>query len=348
MIDARRVVFRIQFELRLWRHVLKFWRSYLMPLSLLFVGLVYWASPIDLITDPRPYIGHLDEFAFFLIGLITSRLAVGSATLASAHTKLPTSRGGLPLPSVPTVSAIAALFKERSAEHINLGQLVLNPQLVGHFGPERTIIISGIARGGTSMAAQVVREAGIQLGDTADPVVHEDIEVAEAVTHLRRAQLRGLIGRRNRQHAIWGFKLPNLHERLTPWDMALFRNPHIILMVRDPVAVAQRNVVSMYGDPRTKVSEAFRDLDRLWQFARRLSVPVLLLSYEKAVARPDVAVAMIADFCGVDASDSSLLSPDLIRPENEPYRRATALAGPPPIPVRIRRRVAEYVFRSLR
>ena len=307
---------RLQAEYRLQSHALRHWRAFLPSLLLLPLGLLYCVSPINLIADRRFYVGHLDEAAFLLAGLLASRLATGRIA-ATRHAR----RAAAPAPA------------PRPDGAINLGHMVL--RAAPPAGAARTIIISGVARSGTSMIAHIVRQAGVPLGPTADPVVAEDTQIA-AAARLGRASLRAIIAERNRSATVWGFKLPNIHTCLSARRLALFRNPVVILAVRDPVAVAQRNVVSMHAVPADALAEAVRDLQGLWRYASRIAVPVLLLSYEKAIRHPDHTVRLVRDFCGIGGdADPAGASP--IRPEDAAYRQAASLPALPvpalPVPI---------------
>ena len=92
----------------------------------------------------------------------------------------------------------------------------------------RTILVTGIARSGTSMVAAVLRAAGLHMGDFVHDVVHEDGQMQEILQSRDTAMLRRLIGQRNTQHKQWGFKLPSLHTLMRHDEVGLFRNPHLI------------------------------------------------------------------------------------------------------------------------
>lgn len=52
------------------------------------------------------------------------------------------------------------------------------------------------------MAAKCIREFGIYLGDSADPAVHEDIEIARALESRDQEGLIRLIEARNSSHDL--------------------------------------------------------------------------------------------------------------------------------------------------
>ncbi len=188
----------------------------------------------------------------------------------------------------------------------------------------KTIIVSGIARGGTSMVAKVLRTAGLFMGERCDDVVHEDVDMSRCLESAGRAPLRALIEARNDTHASWGFKRPNLHELIRPVELSLFRNPRLILIFRDPIAVAQRNIVSMHSYLAIELDCAIKALVALTSFALEAECPVLLISYEKALMKRDVFLDQVLRFCGIPQSPGDTLQ-TAIAPENPRYREVTQL-----------------------
>ena len=167
----------------------------------------------------------------------------------------------------------------------------------------RTLIVSGVARSGTSMVARVLDAAGIPMGDRIDDVVFEDRDFAELLNRpaLDQNALDDLIGRRNDAQPVWGFKRPQMH-RLGAATIARFRNPLVIVTLRDPVAIAERYAIAEHIDARTTLSMATSDLQEMVLFAQQLACPVLLVSYEKAVRNPARLVERLLEFCGLQRS----------------------------------------------
>jgi hypothetical protein len=168
----------------------------------------------------------------------------------------------------------------------------------------RTFVVTGIARSGTSLVAAWLREAGMFIGEFLHDVVNEDAQILELLRNRDTELLQALIRARNAAHAQWGFKIPNLHAYLTVAELSLFRNPHLIVIYRDPVAVAVRNALSEYYDALESMVKTANAMYALSQFAQRADCPVLLLSYEKALSMPDTVVDQLLD----DAARSRLLS----------------------------------------
>ena len=165
----------------------------------------------------------------------------------------------------------------------------------------RTLIVSGVARSGTSMIARVLHGAGVFMGEDMDQIVFEDHAFALAFENggLDAKALGRLRRARDAKHPVWGFKRPHLHVQGTA-AVAAFRNPRVILTVRDPVAIAERNAIAEQREPASSLAAAMEDLQAMLQFAQALTCPVLLVSYEKAVRQPARFISRLLDFCGIE------------------------------------------------
>ena len=187
-----------------------------------------------------------------------------------------------------------------------LMQDLLNDGLITNNPPSpdttRTIAVSGVARSGTSMVAQLLGMAGVFMGEDLDDVVFEDHAVADAFDSAGLDRLERLIASRNEQGEVWGFKRPHLFHRNGPELQAMFRNPRFIVTFRDPVAVARRNGISEHVETALALRTAAEDIQRCIDFALALTCPVLLVSYEKALLRPAALVDALARFCSLEVA----------------------------------------------
>lgn len=183
----------------------------------------------------------------------------------------------------------------------------------------RTIVVSGVARSGTSMVARVLQAAGVFMGQQLDDVVFEDNELAPLFETPDQARMLDLVRQRNRDRAIWGFKRPNLHLQTSP-IIDMLRNPFVVLTMRDPVAIAERSAIAEQQDVQPELATAAENLLGIVRFADRLTCPVLLISYEKAVRQPDRFVERLLDFCGINLPASAHLPLiELIEPGRPAY-----------------------------
>ena len=185
----------------------------------------------------------------------------------------------------------------------------------------RTLIVSGVARSGTSMVARVLHAAGVPMGEHSDDVVFEDHDFAElfAQPAIDQDAFDRLVRQRNEAHQIWGFKRPHLYPHGSAF-LSRFRNPLLIVILRDPIAIAERNAIAEHIDIQTALSMAMTDLQGMLRFARQAPCPVLLVSYEKALHRHDDFIARLLKFCGLELSEVERRSlRDVIEPSRPAY-----------------------------
>ncbi len=190
---------------------------------------------------------------------------------------------------------------------------------------KRTIVVTGVARSGTSMVAAVLRSAGLHMGDFVHDVVNEDAQMLEIVRSNDLGLLRTTIEHTNARHASWGFKIPNLHAHMRYDSLHLFRNPHLVVVYRDPIAVAVRNALSEHTDQLAGVLAASAAMQAMTRFAQQAGCPLLLLSYEKILGFPPLLIDSLADFCGLalaPAARAALLTE--VKPNNPDYLAAAS------------------------
>ena len=117
----------------------------------------------------------------------------------------------------------------------------------------RTIVVVGLARSGTTMTAQALKELGVDMGST--NVVLENGELARLVERGDPKGFKQKINELNAQNEVWGFKRPMAYRYAKTLENA-FRNPHFIFIFRDIFAIAMRNKISMQDDVLAVVSKA--------------------------------------------------------------------------------------------
>jgi hypothetical protein len=163
----------------------------------------------------------------------------------------------------------------------------------------RTLIVTGVQRSGTSLVASILQRAGLFIGSDINDIVFEDAEIERALRQRDLPDLRRIIGERNAQHQQWGFKYPMLCQSLPADRLRLFDAPRLIVMVRDPVAMAVRRAVSEYREPMQAMRELLAEQAALMDFVAQIDCPALLLSYEKALAFPEHFLAALLNFTGL-------------------------------------------------
>jgi hypothetical protein len=173
---------------------------------------------------------------------------------------------------------------------------------------ERTLLLTGMARGGTSFVASSIAHLGVPLGR------HEGDAVSEQGEHvlLRQAfkdrdemAFERLVGEFDREHATWAWKLPALRKDLE-WASRRVRNPCYVIVFREPLSVSLRKISNGRApDLRRMFRKIFDEYDALLEFALGTKRPVLLVSYDKALRQFDEWLSALASFAGVASYDAA-------------------------------------------
>ena len=186
----------------------------------------------------------------------------------------------------------------------------------------RTIICLGTPRGGTSMVAGTMAGLGIFMGhdlptNVEDPMFNPDVDKSltfEAFT----ARLPRIIEERNAAHQVWGWKYPRATRYLED-ILPLVRNPHLVLVYRDPVPATVRSQPeddrSAYRELRRRLRMEMGNL----QLAQKAKCPTLMVSYERACSFPETFIAELAAFMQVSPPQD--LGPLLAFMEPGSYKR---------------------------
>lgn len=206
----------------------------------------------------------------------------------------------------------------------------------------KTVVIVGACRGGTSMVTQIVRSLGVFVGhdfgsggsysNWEDSDFH--VPLWENFESLGRWLLDGrplphasefadrmqdvdeLIRRRDTTYSMWGLKHA---AALTAWCLQTgllgrLRNPHIISVWRDPLAVWQHeNTVQKWGrtvaqhcnealDPKCSIEFVARQYDCLRSLMQTMRLPHLMVSYERSIRCPESLIEQLAEFLQLDPS----------------------------------------------
>lgn len=179
----------------------------------------------------------------------------------------------------------------------------LFPERRGGRNDPRTVVCFGTARGGTSMVAGAIAGLGVFMGDdlpvnVEDPMFNPDLDKSITFDAFC-ARLPGVIAERDAAHRNWGWKYPvalRYLERIFP----LLRNPHLVIVKRDPVPAVLR---AKTDDSQVRVQEVRRrlrvQLDNI-DLAAKLGAPALVVSYERASNRPEDFLTSLGRFLQID------------------------------------------------
>jgi len=148
---------------------------------------------------------------------------------------------------------------------------------------QKTIVVVGVARGGTSMVAGSLFHLGVFGGEKVAPPVFEDVVLASAFEKRKNRRIYDIVRRYNQNHSTWFFKRPSVIDYLDEINTKL-RNPVFIFIFRDIFAVSNRNKISMGLDFFTGLKKAQADYGKIVKFLNHSkNINALLVSYEKAL-----------------------------------------------------------------
>lgn len=195
----------------------------------------------------------------------------------------------------------------------NPGIIELNP---APLGPRAVTIVTGLGRSGTSMAAHILDASGISMGERKDDVVYEDNDFGDAIRVGSVSQFETISQIRDGDHLRWGFKATSLHDNR--WTFDLLDDVRMVVMSRDPIAIACRAAVAHKMDAAEMLPSIAADSAAAIAWAFRQRCPVLLCSYEKAIAKPREFTQRLVEFAGGDTTNLDALAA-LVEPERPHY-----------------------------
>ncbi|MFQ5575925.1 MAG: hypothetical protein ACE5G8_02935 [Anaerolineae bacterium] len=211
-----------------------------------------------------------------------------------------------------------------SEELINKGIILRGKQPPNSHSKPRTIIVLGVARGGTSLVAGALHHLGLYMGKTAVPPVFEDMTFDDALAARKPAALQKILSEYNAQHKIWGLKRPDATLKQIDKVHRHFRNPIYVAIFRDVLSIAKRDEISMHIDPMPRLIKALDHYQKLLLFLRKKNPPCLMVSYSKALEHKEFFLEQLIDFCGLQPGREQLAAASqFIKPNPQFYLRVS-------------------------
>lgn len=199
----------------------------------------------------------------------------------------------------------------------NSGLSILNSHAAGM--PYKTVIVLGVPRGGTSMVSGVLTKLGIFMGtqDKLEPF-YENTELGNCHKAKDKIKTRKTIAAYNDKYAIWGMKV--LPKAWFFWfSRTYFRHPVYIVVFRDILAIAKRQVVSLDKSLITEMFKALWFNGCLLVFLRFNKKPTLIISYEKTILFPESFVNELCSFLGIIDERRAEAAIQFIKPSPADY-----------------------------
>lgn len=157
---------------------------------------------------------------------------------------------------------------------------------------QKTYIVLGVARSGTSMIAGCLRELGIFMGEIVADNHEDPVFFSDDVEILKR-----IILERNNKYDNWGWKVPKtmFHiENLLPF----IRNPHFIIVTRDPFDIANSMMKREAMPFDLAIQHIFMVYKHLQQFVEKCLAPLMFVSYNRVIADKEAFICELTSFIG--------------------------------------------------
>lgn len=189
--------------------------------------------------------------------------------------------------------------------------------------PQKTLIVLGVARGGTSAVAGALAQLGVFTGDMSAGPVFEDVHLSSKIESGTDQEIQELIADYNQHHDVWAYKRPRLLYHIDHVH-PFFRNPLYIVVFRDIFAAAQRTRISGGVDTLLSMRKLLGDSERILSFIDTNRPSFIMVSYEKLLAYPEEFVEQLVEVAGLSVSPENVqAAADFVRPEPPEYLDAT-------------------------
>jgi hypothetical protein len=188
---------------------------------------------------------------------------------------------------------------------------------------QKTIIVIGTARGGTSMIAGILYHLGIPMGGATEPVF-EDVRLASAFETENEERIKKIVDEYN-SSPIWAYKRPASVNYLLQLANSV-RNPHFVFIFRDILSIANRNSISMGSNVISAMDDALNDYGKIMKFISENNFPFLMCSSEKTNLYPQQVVEALIDFTDITVSKEVVSAAvNFIDPESSEYLNASRI-----------------------
>ncbi|HFU75603.1 MAG TPA: hypothetical protein ENK66_05080 [Arcobacter sp.] len=184
---------------------------------------------------------------------------------------------------------------------------------------KKTLIVLGVARGGTSLLAGTLDHLGIFTGKLSGDPIFEDLYLANAFEKKKIDEAKKIIQQYNK-HDIWSFKRPGLIDYITELD-SLCRNPIYLIVFKDIFSISNRNSISMKLNIVDGLKKAQEGYGKILSFIEKNNPNAFLLSYEKIMENKEHFIDILVNLIGKEKSteESRLCALNFIEPNPKNY-----------------------------
>lgn len=190
---------------------------------------------------------------------------------------------------------------------------------------KKTLIVVGIARGGTSLIAGALDCLGVFTGEESAGPVYEDKKLAKAFESDDIESVIEIVSKYN-IHDLWAYKRPSSINHLREID-EMFRNPIYLIVFKDIFSIANRNKISMKSDIVHGLNRAHDDYAKVLSFISANNLNAFLFSYEKVMTNKDKFVDTLIRIIGKNnvSDEQEEVAKKFIEPNSKAYLDASRI-----------------------
>lgn len=188
---------------------------------------------------------------------------------------------------------------------------------------QKTVIVLGMGRGGTSAVAGALRELGVTM-PLAHPLKHEWSPVRyDAIGNLDLKGTIRTIRRYDREHDIWGWKSPK-DAFIFDQFQSYIRNPVLIMVYRNMLDTCLSG--AKYGEFSWEIcAEDYAAVQmRLAKMLMYTPHPVAALAYETLILAPSLIIKELSDWLQLGATDERMAAAQAFISSGSGYRSVSA------------------------
>ncbi len=161
---------------------------------------------------------------------------------------------------------------------------------------QKTLIVLGVGRGGTSLISGSLAHLGIFMGEEAYPPVFEDVKLATQLENKKFEDAKSTIESYN-SNDIWGFKRPSSIEYVKELHNSC-KNPIYLIIFKDIFAISNRNTISMKFNLLDSLKSAHTSYGKILSFLSNENPNAFLFSYEKMMQDKELFVDTLIELIG--------------------------------------------------
>jgi hypothetical protein len=198
------------------------------------------------------------------------------------------------------------------SQFANTGTVLFAPGV--DFTRPRFVLICGMARGGTTAVAAGIEAAGISMGSNLsnvkeDLLLKKAIESSDIVKDFQKYLDERTSSSCKAPYPSVGGKSPIAYRRIL--ELTSFDGLGIVLVVRDPLSAALREVSSMFQPLDKSIDFFIRMYREIFEIARKsksihdYKPRIVMISYEKVLSAPHKTFQSLFEKLGYDYTDAA-------------------------------------------